>query len=234
MRILAVDTSTPSCSVGILDAEMLMAEATSEKKQTHSRHLMEMIDSVVHMAGIRINEMDAFAATIGPGSFTGIRIGVSTVQGFAAALSRPVVGVSSLEALAHQTRPGPSLICPLLDARRGEVYAALFQFEKDGLRRIMEDHVSQLEKMLCRIDAPTVFVGKGAQAYEKLIGKKLGAHAMFAGAMPGKIRAETVGRIAVRRIQTRDHENLNQLIPCYIRRSDAEIGSGSPKSAQHY
>jgi tRNA threonylcarbamoyladenosine biosynthesis protein TsaB len=230
MRILSVDTATASCSVGVLDAGRLMAEATSEKKQTHSKHLMKMIDTVVQLAGIRMDEVDLFAATIGPGSFTGIRIGISTVQGFAAALSKPVVGVSSLEALAHQAGSCSYLICPLLDARKGEVYAALYQFEKNGLRRIIEEHVSPLEKILYRIDGPCLFVGNGAQAYEKLIGKRLGAHAMFAGPALGKIRAETVGRIAMRNIQNRDHENLNQLIPRYIRRSDAEISSAGQKT----
>jgi tRNA threonylcarbamoyladenosine biosynthesis protein TsaB len=230
MRILSVDTATASCSVGVLDAGRLMAEATSEKKQTHSKHLMKMIDTVVQIAGIRMDEVDLFAATIGPGSFTGIRIGISTVQGFAAALSKPVVGVSSLEALAHQAGSCSYLICPLLDARKGEVYAALYQFEKNGLRRIIEEHVSPLEKILYRIDGPCLFVGNGAQAYEKLIGKRLGEHAMFAGPILGKIRAETVGRIAMQRIQNRNHENLNQLIPRYIRRSDAEIGSARHKA----
>jgi tRNA threonylcarbamoyladenosine biosynthesis protein TsaB len=227
MRILAVDTATISCSVGVLDAGRLMAEVTSEKKQTHSKHLMKMIDTVVHMAGIRMDEMDIFAATVGPGSFTGIRIGISTVQGFARALSKPVVGVSSLEALTHQAGSAcPFLICPLLDARKGEVYAALYQSEKNGLRRIIEEHVSPLEKVLYRIEAPCLFVGSGAQVYGKLIGEKLGAHAMFAGEILGKIRAETVGRIAMQRIQTKDYENLNQLIPHYVRKSDAQISSG--------
>ena len=80
MRILSVDTATVSCSVGVLDAGLLLAEVTSEKKQTHSKHLMKMIDTAVHMAGVRIDEIDAFSVTIGPGSFTGIRIGVSTVD----------------------------------------------------------------------------------------------------------------------------------------------------------
>jgi tRNA threonylcarbamoyladenosine biosynthesis protein TsaB len=225
MRILSVDTATLSCSVGVLDAGRLTAEATSEKKQTHSKHLMKMIDTVVHMAGIRMDEMDAFAVTIGPGSFTGIRIGISTVQGLATALGKPAVGVSSLEALAHQAGCGPYLICPLLDARKGEVYTALYQSEKDGLRRIIEDHVSSPEKMLYRIDAPCLFVGNGAQVYGELIEEKLGAHAMFAGAILNNIRAETVGRIAMRRVQTKDHKNFNQLIPQYIRKSDAQISS---------
>lgn len=190
---------------------------------------MKMIDTAVHMAGIRVDEMDVFAVTIGPGSFTGIRIGISTVQGFAKALSKPVVGVSSLEVLAHQAGPCPYLICPLMDARKDEVYATLYQFEKDGLRRIIEEHVFSLEKLLYRIDAPCLFVGNGAQVYEKMIEEIIGARAMFAGTILNKIRAETVGRIAMRRVQAKDHETLNQLIPRYIRKSDAEINSSKLK-----
>jgi tRNA threonylcarbamoyladenosine biosynthesis protein TsaB len=230
MKILSVDTATPSCSVGILKAERLLAEVTSEKKQTHSRHLMKMIDAAVHMAGVRIDDMDAFAVTIGPGSFTGIRIGVSTVQGFAMALSKPVVGVSSLEALAHQAGPIPNLICPLLDARKDEVYAALYRFEKDGLRRVIEEHVSSIEHVLSRIDAPCLFVGNGVQVYGDLIEEKLGTQAMFSGTILNKTRAESVARIAMQRIQTKGHENLNQLAPHYIRKSDAEVNSDKQKS----
>jgi tRNA threonylcarbamoyladenosine biosynthesis protein TsaB len=138
MRILSIDTATASCSVGVMNAERLLAEVTSEKKQTHSKHLMGMIDTAVRVAGVSLAEMDAFAVNIGPGSFTGIRIGVSTAQGLAMALSRPVVGVSSLEALARQAGMSNYLICPVLDARKNEVYAALYQFKKNGLRQLVK------------------------------------------------------------------------------------------------
>jgi tRNA threonylcarbamoyladenosine biosynthesis protein TsaB len=231
MRILAVDTATASCSVGVLDAERLMAEVTIEKKQTHSKHLMELIDTTVQMAGVRLNEMDAFAVTIGPGSFTGVRIGVSTVKGFAMALSKPVVGVSSLEALACQAGSGTGSICPLLDARKGEVYAALYQFEEDGLREIIGEQVSSIEDLLVKIDAPCVFVGNGALIHEELIQKEYGITALQTGTTLNKIRAETIGSIAMHKIQTKGHENLSALVPHYIRQSDAEINAGRKKIA---
>lgn len=233
MRILSVDTATVSCSVGVLDAGRLMAEITSEKKQTHSKHLMKMIDTAIHTAGVRMDEIDAFAVTIGPGSFTGIRIGVSTVQGFAMALSKPVVGISSLEALARQVGPSTCPICPLLDARKNEVYAALYQSTKSGLRQVIEEHVAPLESLLHRIDAPCFFVGKGAQVYAELIEEKLGERAMFTEMILNKVRAETVGRIATQRIQTKNRENLNQLNPHYIRKSDAEMNSGEQKNPSY-
>jgi tRNA threonylcarbamoyladenosine biosynthesis protein TsaB len=229
MKILSVDTATASCSVGVLNAKRLMAEVTSEKKQTHSKHLMKMVDTAVRMAGVQLAEMDAFAVTIGPGSFTGIRIGVSTVQGFAMALSKPAVGVSSLEALAHQTGPCNDLICPLLDARKGEVYAALYRYEKDRLRQIIEEQVSSMEDLLARIEAPCVFVGPGVSVYGELIAEKLEKRAMLAGEALNKIRAETIGRIAMQKIQSKDHEDLNALLPHYIRKPDAEINAGRKK-----
>ena len=233
MRILAVDTSTLSCSVGILDDGWLRAETTGTKKQTHSRHLMQMIDLVIDMADIRLDEMDAFAVVTGPGSFTGIRIGVSTIQGFAMALSKPVVGVSSLNALAHQAMPSHGLICPLMDARKGEVYAALYRFEKETLQQVMGDRVISPEDLIARLDAPCLFIGNGVTIHRKVIQRKLGANALFARTGMNTIRAETVGRIAAQQIVTRDMESPSLLIPHYIRKSDAEIAAKTYERAQN-
>ena len=229
MRILAIDTATSSCSVAVLNAERLLAELTSEKKQTHSKHLMKMIDTALRMAGAQLAEMDAYAVTIGPGSFTGIRIGISTVQGLAVALARPAVGVSSLEALANQVGVSNHLICPLLDARKDEVYAALYRFENDGLRQIIEEQVSSIEELLSGIEAPCVFVGPGVPVYGERIRERLGKNAISAGTALNKIRAETIGRMALHEIQTKGRENLSALLPHYIRKSDAEINADRKK-----
>ncbi len=100
MKILALDTATPSCSVAVTDGGTLCAELSSFKNQTHAKHLMDAIDSVLSIAGFGVDDLDGLAVTVGPGSFTGLRIGISTIKGLAHALDKPVVGISSLEALA--------------------------------------------------------------------------------------------------------------------------------------
>ena len=122
MKILAVDTATNSCSAAIVDDGIACAELTTVNNQTHSKHLLHMIDTVCDMSGLKITDMDGFAVTIGPGSFTGLRIGISTVKGLAWPLNKPVVGISSLDALAWQCIPAAYPICTLLDARKQEVY----------------------------------------------------------------------------------------------------------------
>ena len=130
MKILAVDTSAMSCSTAIVDNGVVRAELSTVNSQTHSKHLMTMIDTVCKISGIEVAGMDGFAVTIGPGSFTGLRIGISTIKGLAWSLKKPVAGISSLEALAWQCAPVPCLICPLLDARKHEVYSGRYRFSK--------------------------------------------------------------------------------------------------------
>jgi tRNA threonylcarbamoyladenosine biosynthesis protein TsaB len=128
MRVLAVDTATTSCSVAIVDKTSLLSEFTLYREQTHSKHLMDMIKAALRMSGLNFSDLDGFAVTRGPGSFTGLRIGISTIKGLAVVLEKPVVGVSSLEALALQVSYSRDLICPILDARKGEVYFSRYRF----------------------------------------------------------------------------------------------------------
>ena len=127
MKILAVDTATRGCSVAIVDQSSLLAEVTIVSAQTHSKHLMEMIHTALQGANLRVSDIDGWAVSAGPGSFTGLRIGMSTIKGLAMASGKPVVGVSSLQALAWQTLPCSNLMCAMLDARKGQVYCARYR-----------------------------------------------------------------------------------------------------------
>lgn len=223
MRILSVDTATVTCSVGILDDGRVLAEAVNEKRQTHSRHLMTMVDAVLQMAGVRLDQLDALAVTRGPGSFTGVRIGISTMQGLAMGLSKPLIGISSLEALAHQAGACAPLVCPVLDARKGEVYTAIYRPENDGMQLLLEEQVCSPDQLVRQIDGPCLLVGNGTLTYRKMMREKLGGQAVFAGSALNKVRAETVGRLAMQKIKTAGGEPPGGVIPHYIRPSDAEI-----------
>jgi len=223
MRILAVDTAAKSCSVAIMAAGSLSAELITLKDETHSKHLMELIHKVLGMAGFRVGELDGLAVTIGPGSFTGLRIGVSTVKGLAHALNKPVVGVSSLDALAWQCADRSHLICALLDARKGEVYSATYRFENDTLTQKSLENVTAPEAAVEGLKEPCVFIGSGAQLYRRNITNVLGNLANFAPEDQNIIRASSVGFLSMEKFKTHDTSEAAGLVPHYIRKSDAEL-----------
>lgn len=223
MKILAVDTATQSCSVAIIDTGSLSAELTTVNDQTHSKHLMDLIHAVLRLAGFRIGDMGGFAVTLGPGSFTGLRIGISTVKGLAQALDKPVVGISSLDTLAWQCTDRTYLICPLLDARKGEVYFATYRLDNDRLIPKSTERVKPPEKAVQDIKEPCVFVGNGAQLYRKDIKAALGNMAYFALGGQNIIRASSVAFLSVDRFETHNTDEVASLVPHYIRKSDAEL-----------
>lgn len=229
MRILALDTATQSCSVAIVDDRSILAEETSVSAQTHAIHLIELIQKVVDMSGLTLSEMDGFAVGRGPGSFTGLRIGISTIKALAVAMGKPVAGVSNLDALAMQAAVSPNMICPLMDARKGEVYFSRYRFENGNLQKIVPAQVSTLDGALSAIDTDCVFIGEGARVYQKKIIDKIGPYASFALPAQNTIRASTIGKLSVNRFKQEPTDDVVRLVPEYIRKTDAELGFG-PKN----
>jgi len=223
MKILAVDTATTSCSAAIVNDGLVSAELSTVNNQTHSRHLMNMIDTVCGMSGVKIAEMDGFAVTVGPGSFTGLRIGVSTVKGLAWSLDKPVVGVSSLDALAWQCTPVKYLVCALLDARRHEVYCCRYRFQDGELKKEGAEQVLSPVEVIGDIREPCLFVGSGAVLYRGQIADKLGASAHFAGWNHDNIRASSVAGLSLERFIHQKTDDVALLVPQYIRKSYAEF-----------
>jgi len=223
MKILAVDTATKSCSVAIVDEESLLAEMTVVNEQTHSKHLLEMIRFVIKLSGFNISDLDGFAVTRGPGSFTGLRIGISSVKGLAAAQGKPIVGVSSLDALARQVSFSPYLISSLIDARRDEVYSSRYRFKDGNLIKEGKEQAVSPGDALDEINEPCIFVGSGAVLYRKVIKDKLGEYAYFAQAYENTIRASTVASLSMDRFEKGDTEDAETFVPNYIRKSDAQL-----------
>lgn len=223
MKILAVDTATTSCSVAVFDNDTMLSESTLVRQQTHSKHLMEMIDYAVTLAGLAVTALNGFAVTIGPGTFTGLRIGMSSIKGLALATGNPVVGVSSLDALALQATPTPYLICPLIDARRGEVYFSQYRFNKGRLHKEVDDAVSTPEKAVEQINKPCVFVGNGALTYHKTIQQLIDSEAHFIPSHQSIIKASTVAQLSLPRFKSGATDDIGMLVPHYIRKPDAEL-----------
>lgn len=221
MRILAVDTATTSCSVALIDTNRLLGEITVTKDQTHARHIMTVIDRVLDLTGIGITEIDGFAATSGPGTFTGMRIGISTVKGLASATGKPVVGVSSLEALAWQSTDAQT-ICPMIDARRKEVYFAGYQFVNGRPRVIVPEQVSPPERIIRLFDTGCHFIGNGALLHRNLITGHFGAAAVCLAPFNHTIRASTIAFLSTQMLSDTKSQPRDRISPCYLRLSDAE------------
>jgi tRNA threonylcarbamoyladenosine biosynthesis protein TsaB len=223
MKILAVDTATKSCSVAIVDKESLLAEMTVVDGQTHSKHVLEMIRLVMRHLGLNLSDLNGFAVTRGPGSFTGLRIGISSVKGFALAQGKPLIGVSTLDALARQVFFSPYLICSLIDACRNEVYFSMYRYKDGNLKKEGKEQAVSPEDVLDEINEPCIFVGSGAVLYRKTIKAKLGEYAYFAQTYESTIRASTVASLSMDRFENDDTDDVETFVPNYIRKSDAQL-----------
>lgn len=226
MRILSMDTATRSCSVAIASEDALLAELTVVSTQTHSKHLMNMIDQALQMARMEIDQIDGISITKGPGSFTGLRIGISVAKSLATALGKPMVGISALETLAHQAGDRLPLICPMIDARREEVYYSRYRFKSGNLTNETPECAQTVETAIANHQDPCLFIGNGALLYRDTIKNILGAGASFAPRFDHTIRASTVASLGIDRFLKQGIDDVETFGPYYIRKSDAEMNLG--------
>jgi tRNA threonylcarbamoyladenosine biosynthesis protein TsaB len=228
MKILAIETSTMLGGVALMDdSSGLIAEVRLNVKSTHSERLMTEIDHVLQQSGIKISDIDVFAVAIGPGSFTGLRIGLSTVKGFSYATGKPIVSVPTLEALAWNFPYCIYPVCTMLDARKKEVYTALFKWDKEGFLRLIDEMSIKvdrlLEQMMPYIHGKVVFTGEGALLYRDTIIEVMGEKAIFAPPEKMIPSPANVASIGIRKATKEEFSEPVSLIPFYIRRSEAEI-----------
>lgn len=228
MKIAAFDTSSPSGSIAILDDNRLVAELTVGSVGVHSEWLLRSYDFVLKESGLAPDGIDLFAVGVGPGSFTGLRIGLSTVKGLAWATGRRVVGISTLAALAMNLRTSNMAVCPLLDARKGEVYAAVYGFNAEAASVIIEEAALTPEELFKRIDeaklaTSVIFLGVGLGVYEEAVrtnlpGVKIAPDALW------NVRASNVGLLALEAAGAAVEPHA--LTPVYLRKSEVEIKAG--------
>ncbi|MEE8431476.1 MAG: tRNA (adenosine(37)-N6)-threonylcarbamoyltransferase complex dimerization subunit type 1 TsaB [Candidatus Desulfatibia sp.] len=232
MKILAVDTSTTSCSVAVVDKDLLLAEMTIDREQTHSKHLMDMIHTVMGFSGLAVSALDGFAVTRGPGTFTGLRIGISTIKGLAVASGKPLVGISSLDALAEQCACSAYLICVLLDARKGEVYFAGYRFQNGVLKKEIDERVLPPRQAVRDINEPSLLVGNGARLYQDTLAETMGGMAFFAWPCQNTIRASTVAWLSMSRFEKTETDDVATFVPQYIRKPAAELNYKKSESVR--
>jgi tRNA threonylcarbamoyladenosine biosynthesis protein TsaB len=222
--ILAVDTTTPSGSVAVLEDETLVGEVGLESGATHSARLFRSVESLLAALGRGIGAVDAFAVAAGPGSFTGLRIGIAAVKALAFAGGKPVAPVSSLLALATKLvgEEGLGLVCPLLDAKKEEIYAGLFETGPAGLAEVLPQGAYDPDVFFSRLPAGRViaFAGSGLALYKDRLLARVGTNALFPARSP--FIAAEVARLGAAAIRAGRGVAAAELEPLYFRRSQAE------------
>lgn len=222
MKILAIETSTMLGGVAIADEKGLIAETRLNVKSTHSERLMATIDEQLRQSEITLGDIDVFAVAAGPGSFTGLRIGLSAVKGLCYATGKPLVLVPTLDAFARSFPFSKHPVCVMLDARRGEVYAAVFHC--DGAFVKLLDEVSVAPEALFRdVGSPVILAGEGAQVYRERLVAILGERALFA---PLEVMVPSPAHVAMLGLEKAlqgEFTEASAAEPLYIRKSEAEV-----------
>lgn len=225
MKILGIDSSGIVASAAIADEKNIIAEFTVNNKQTHSQTLLPMIDMVVKMSGVKLEEVDAIAVAAGPGSFTGLRIGSSTAKGLGLALKKPIVPIPTLDGLAYRLAATDGIICPIMDARRNQVYTAIYRMEDGELRRLSEQKavdIHEIMEELERYGEKVTFLGDGVDVHRQTIEAEFKGKCDFAPEHMAKQSAGAVAALGIVYFGQGRTETAAEHKPIYLRKSQAE------------
>lgn len=225
MKILGIDSSGLVASAAIADEKNIIAEFTVNNKQTHSQTLLPMIEKVVDMSGIELEQIDAIAIAAGPGSFTGLRIGSATAKGIGLALKKPVVSVPTLEGLAYRVSVFDGIICPLMDARRNQVYTGIYKMDKGNLVCLSEQKavdIHEIMEELEKYDEKVIFLGDGVEVQRETIEKEFKKEYCFAPIHLSKQSAAAVAVLGDIYFNQGKAEDAAEHKPIYLRKSQAE------------
>lgn len=225
MKILAIDTSTLVAAVSVMEDERLLGEYIVNHKKTHSQRLMPMVKKLLEELELKPSDIDVFAVSTGPGSFTGLRIGVTTIKAMAYATSKPVVGVPTLDALAYNILIEDFIICPIMDARNNQVYTALYE-RKDGKLNRISDYlalpVDELADIIEEKNKKVIFLGDGVENHRDFFKNRLKDSCEFAPGSMRLQRASSIAQIAYMKAKEGKTEYSIELVPFYLRKSQAE------------
>lgn len=225
MKIIAMDSSGLVATVAILEEENMLAEYTVNYKKTHSQTLLPMLDEIVKMIGLDLSEIDAIAVAAGPGSFTGLRIGSATAKGLGLALDKPIIPVPTVDGLAYNMWGNSKIVCPLMDARRNQVYTGLYEF-KDGKMLVCSEQkavaIEEIIEEVNTIGRPVVFLGDGVPVQKETIEKTVKVPYEFAPAHMARQSAGALGALALEYYKEGRIEEAREHKPDYLRLSQAE------------
>ncbi|MBQ3512901.1 MAG: tRNA (adenosine(37)-N6)-threonylcarbamoyltransferase complex dimerization subunit type 1 TsaB [Lachnospiraceae bacterium] len=223
LKLLAIESSGNVASVAILEQGKIIAELTMNNKKTHSTTLLPMIDQMIKMCEKNLNEFDGIAVTRGPGSFTGLRIGAATVKGLGLALDLPVIPVSTLECLAMNVVESHDIICPIMDARRNQVYTAAYEAKDGRLQEVLKEEPMDIKDLIEKLnvfDKKVLFLGDGVAVYQGVIEEELKEKACFAKEHNMVQRASSLAVLA--KDKWEDRVTSKEFHLEYLRASQAE------------
>ena len=220
MIVVGLETSSASAGIAVIRDQEVMADATLEIGAVHAEQLPEILERTMGDLGLPWSDVDGFAISIGPGSYTGLRVGLSLVKGLAYVTKQPVAAVPTLDAIAFQVPYSRYPVHVMTDARRGQVYEARYETGEGRPNRTTEYQVGILEDVVAPIEGTAVLVGSGVDAYRSDIAALLGERARFAPAGTGRLLASSTAFLGMDRLIRDEHASLNELEPLYLRRAD--------------
>lgn len=224
MRILAVETATLAGSVAVLDGGRVVGQSLLDIGLTHSERLIAMVDGLLRDCGWEASDLEGLAVSVGPGSFTGLRVGVATAKGLALALGLPVAAVPTLDALAWTLPFADAAVCPLLDARKGEVYLALYRWSADRMERLSDYLALSPRAAVEWLTPPVIVLGDGVSACRPFL-PRLGAGLRVAPASHSMPSAAIVGWLGHAMLESGQSVEADLLGPMYLRPSEAELAA---------
>jgi tRNA threonylcarbamoyladenosine biosynthesis protein TsaB len=223
MKVLGVDSSTMTAGIGIVAGDEILVETKFSVKITYSEMLLSCIDQALKNIGLKMEDIDGFAISIGPGSFTGLRIGLATLKGLCLATGKPLASVPSLDALAYLFLYCRYPVVTMLDAKKNQVYAAIYETKDGKLKRLTDYLVLDVEDLVKKISQRTIFVGPGAKLYQKELVEFLGESAYFSLGEKSLPSGATVAFLGSKKLISGQAENIANLEPLYLRKSEAEL-----------
>lgn len=226
MLILGIESSSLTASVALLQDERLLAEYTIDYKKTHSQTLLPMIEEICKMTETSPRQIDAIAVSAGPGSFTGLRIGSATAKGLGLALKKPLISVPTVEAMAYQCYGSRRLICPIMDARRSQVYTGLYAYSEELEFSVLMEQIpmgiEELMEVLNQKGQPVLFLGDGVPPYERIIRELAQIPISFAPSFQARQRGAAVAALGMEYYKLGRYESAADHRPDYLRQSSAE------------
>jgi len=227
MKVLGIDTSSYANAISVIEGDRIIADFNFETKTDSLEKIVTNIDFTLDKAGLTLEDIDGFGVGLGPGSWTGIRVGVTVGKILAFSTNKPVSGVSTLEVLANNARNIPVLICPIIHAgTRDTVYSGFYRMKNGSVTRVGEYYVGDIQKLLETVREPVVFLGSGARVYHDLIAQTLDPLSVYDKSIEEVPKGSTLALLAAARFEHGQSDNVLSLEPLYLKESTARALPG--------
>lgn len=230
MNILAIDTSTKNLSLAVTKNGKVVRFRNVKLTRPLSSSIMPSIEKILDSSGITLSKLDGFAIGLGPGSFTGLRVGLSTIKGLAFATEKPVVGISSLDVLAMNIKEDHGQICTLCDAKRNLAYACLYEKKGLTLKRKSDYVLESIEQIVKKIKGEVIFIGDGVKLFRDHIQKVKGINPIFIDGESSLPRARYLAPLALEKFQKGQQDDIAQLVPLYLYPEHCQVRNGNKKN----